>query len=75
MGNLDQTEPLLRRALAIDSTHVLAHNSLGNLHLLRKEFAAAEEAYQQAARFDSIHPGIRRNLAITRKFREEAEAH
>jgi len=62
---------MLQKALAADSTHVLAYNSLGNVHLFRKEYDQAVSAYQRAARFDSANPGIRRNLAVARKLRDQ----
>ena len=39
---------LLAQALAADSTHANAYNSLGNLHLMRRDFAAAAAAFANA---------------------------
>jgi len=44
-GRLREAMGLYRRALRADSTYALAYLSMGNLHMMRREFAAAHEAY------------------------------
>ncbi|MDE2815065.1 MAG: hypothetical protein OXM01_18715, partial [Gemmatimonadota bacterium] len=49
-----------------DSTHANAYNSLGNLHLMRRDFATAASAFASAVRLAPDDPGFRENLEIAR---------
>lgn len=62
----DAAQQLFAQALAADSTHANAHNSLGNLHLMRRDFAVAAAAFASAVRLAPDDWGFRENLDIAR---------
>ena len=55
----DAAQQLFAQALAADSTHANAYNSLGNLHLMRRDFAVAAAAFASAVRLAPDDPGFR----------------
>ena len=59
------------RALAVDSTHANAYNSLGNLHMVQGDFVAAAMAFARAGRLEPDNGEFQRNLDIARGLKAE----
>ena len=63
-GDLEEAERNLKKALALDPGHPIAHNELGIIYRRTGRFDAARKSYEAAL---SIYPGYhfaRRNLAV-----------
>ena len=63
LGDLDAAERSFRRALKLDPSNDETHFGLGRLALARRDWSAAVEHLQEAARLDPSPPGRRFELA------------
>jgi Flp pilus assembly protein TadD len=61
-GDLGSAEQQLRQLLALDPSNADAHNLLGVVFENRGDREAAIAAFEQALRFDPLHPGATANL-------------
>jgi Flp pilus assembly protein TadD len=64
VGDLEQAEASLQRALALNPRHPVVHNELGMLYRKSGRFDEARASYEQALALQPAFHYARRNLAI-----------
>jgi tetratricopeptide (TPR) repeat protein len=66
-GDLARAETLERRAVALDASYVAAWNTLGAIHIVRREAGPALDALKRATTLDPTNGQAFANLAIAYK--------
>ena len=55
----------MTRAVELDPSFADAHNALGVIHTMRREYEQALSFYERALEFNPLDAGVRKNIALT----------